>query len=131
MPSDMDMSGMAMGSTNEEKSQSQAHDHTFNAVSDHTMPNMEMLADGVVQTAELKFGSGNPLKDGSPCVHERCSKTSISASAPSPGANHSPPDCLQSISHIRNLLSPGDLIEVGTSPPDIPAILSLVTALRI
>ena len=129
MPSDMDMSGMTMDSANPENSQ--ANDQTPIAVSIHTMSNMEMSADGIEQAAERRFGRQHSVRNVSPCVHEACSQSSALASTPTFGANDSPTDCPQPVSQTRNVPSPVYLNEVGTSPPDIPAIVSLATELRI
>jgi hypothetical protein len=129
MPSDMDMSGMTMDSANAENSQT--NDQAPIAMSVHTISNMEMSADGIVQAAERRFGWQHSVKNASPCVHEACSQRSALASASTLGANYCPTDCPQPVSQTRNLLSSVYLNEVGTSPPDIPAIVSLATALRI
>jgi hypothetical protein len=129
MPSDMDMSEMAMDSANAENSQS--NDQTTIGVSVHIMPNMQMSADGIAQAAERRPDWQHSVKKVSPCVHEACSQSSVLTSTSTFGANHSPTDCQQPISRIRNLLSPVYLIESGTSPPDIPTKVSLATTLRI
>ena len=129
MPSDMDMSGTAMDSAN--AVDSQTNGQTQIAMSVHTMSNMEMSADGIAQAGERKFGWQHSVKNISPCVHEACSQSSVLASTSTSSASYSPTGRPQQVSQIRNLPSPVYLIEGGTSPPDIPATVSLATALRI
>lgn len=129
MSPDMNMSEMAMDSSNADNSQKD--DQTRIAASVHTMPNMEMSADGIVQAAELRIGWKYSVKDVSPCMHEACSQSSALASTSASGINYSSSDHPQLAPPIRNSLSPVYRIEVRTSPPEIPAIVSLATALRI
>jgi hypothetical protein len=129
MPSGMDMSEMAMDSAKADNSKT--NDRTPIVVSVHTMPNMEMPVDGIVQTAEFEFSWRHSVKGVSPCMHGACSQSSASASTSPSDANYSPGDRPQLGSQPSNLLSPVSRIEVRTSPPDISAVITLATALRI